>query len=292
MRRARPPWPDAGGAPIVALVCDRLGWEERRLLDHLPSVGLRGQWINDESLCLGRPKRELPGVRLAVIRSRSYVRGGLLATLLDAAGIPTLNRPEAIRVCENKLDLLHTLAEAGLPVPAFRLVLSRRDVHRACEELGLPLVLKPLHGGGGRRVVLIRERDTLDCLYDCVDDLGHGFERACLAEPYLPGSCLRSLVVGQDPVATVRFAPGTTEWRSNAATGGRPRFCRMPDSDTLVRRVAQVLGPGFYGVDLFATQDGYVVGEVNHAPGYRALASVAPVDVTGAIAAYLREAVA
>ncbi|MGW8374743.1 RimK family alpha-L-glutamate ligase [Streptomyces sp. ODS28] len=286
--------PPHGSAPAtanIALVSDRLGWEEQRLLRHFPRAGLHGQWVNEEALCLGRPRSGLPGFDLALIRSRSYVRGRLIASLLEAAGTPTVNRPEAIRLCENKLDLRRTLTAAGLPVPAFRLVLSRHDLHRSCEELGLPLVLKPLYGGGGRRVLLLRERDTLDCFYDCIDDLGHGFERSCLAEPLLPGPVLRCLVVGRRPVATARFAASGTEWRSNAAAGGTAQHHPTAEGEDLAQRAAAVLGPGIYGIDLFTTGAGLLIGEINHAPCYRTLAAAAPADITEAIADHLREVV-
>ena len=90
----------------VAIVADRLGWEERLLVDAGPSAGMRIEWANDESLCLGAPRPAALGRYDAVlVRSRSYTRGGLVATLAEAAGIPTLNSPAAVHACENKLSL-------------------------------------------------------------------------------------------------------------------------------------------------------------------------------------------
>ncbi|MFJ9854858.1 RimK family alpha-L-glutamate ligase [Streptomyces sp. NPDC101150] len=288
-RGAAPDTPHAQAGGTVAVISDRLGWEERQLLRQLPTVGLQGQWLNDESLCLGITGITLPGITAAVIRSRSYTRGRMIATLLHDKHIPTLNSPQAIQKCENKLDLLLELSRAGLPVSDCRLVLSRKDLHRACDELGLPFVVKPLYGGRGRRVLLLRDRDLVDATYDCIEDLAHGFEQACLAEPFLEGAPLRILVVGDRPLAAVHFSPSPTDWRSNAATGGTPALHHDPGITDLAKRVVGVLGPGIYGVDVIQTADGPVVGEVNHAPGYRALSSVAPCDVTAAIAEHLQE---
>jgi [lysine-biosynthesis-protein LysW]---L-2-aminoadipate ligase len=133
----------------VTIIADRLGWEERQLADRLRVSGMHGKWVNDEDLCLGLPKVNVPDCNLALIRSRSYVRGRFVATLLAEADMPTLNNPEAIACCENKMDLLRALHRANIPIPAFRLVLSRKDLSRSVGEFGLPMVVKPLFGGLG-----------------------------------------------------------------------------------------------------------------------------------------------
>src|SRR5438132_1346826 len=107
----------------IAIVADRIGWEERQLIDAAPALGLRVEWVNDESLCLGHPDAEpLRGFDAVLVRSRSYTRGGLVATLTEAARIPTLNSAAAIHACENKLTLRALLSASDVPVTDFRLV--------------------------------------------------------------------------------------------------------------------------------------------------------------------------
>jgi len=274
----------------VAVVADRLGWEEKHLLESARDYGIEMEWVNDADLLLGtgRPGA-LEGFELAMIRSRSYTRGGLVATLAEANGIRTLNTATAIGLCENKLLTRAELHRAGIPVPDFRLVLSRRDFAAAVSTLGVPLVLKPVFGGMGKRVTLIRDPDLAASVFDYVEDLGHAFEQACLAEPYLGGDSIRCLVVGDEIVAAAEFEHAGTDWRSNAALGNTNRALPYrEDVDDLVRRVVDVLGPGIYGVDLFATPDGLVVNEVNHAPGYRGVESATGTDVSAAICRFLK----
>lgn len=274
----------------VAVVADRLGWEEKHLLESARDYGIEMEWVNDADLLLGagRPGA-LEGFELAMIRSRSYTRGGLIATLAEANGIRTLNTATAIQLCENKLLTRAELHRAGIPVPDFRLVLSRQDFTAAVSALGAPLVLKPVFGGMGKRVTLIRDPDLAASVFDYVEDLGHAFEQACLAEPYLGGDSIRCLVVGDEIVAAAEFEHAGTDWRSNAALGNTNRALPYrADVDGLVRRVVGVLGPGIYGVDLFATPDGLVVNEVNHAPGYRGVESATGTDVSAAICRFLK----
>ncbi|MEU6477850.1 RimK family alpha-L-glutamate ligase [Streptomyces sp. NPDC047017] len=278
----------------VAIVADRLGWEERLLIQAAPDFGLRADWVNDESLGLGDP--DAPSVKdydLLLVRSRSYTRGGLIATLAEAAGVRTLNTARAIHACENKAALRALLHTAGVPVPDFRLVLSRTDFTRALAELELPLVLKPVFGGMGKRVTLLRDADTAQSVYDYVEDLGHAFEQAGLVEPYLGGSSVRCLVVGRELVGAAEFESGGTDWRTNAALGNKHRaLAHDPDILKIVDGVVAELGPGIYGVDLFRTPDGLLVNEVNHAPAFRAVASATGADIASAIGRWLQELLA
>ena len=278
--------------PVIALVADRIGWEERLLIEAAGSRGLRLRWIDDGALCLGEPVpavlRDIDG---ALIRSRSYTRGGLIATAAEAAGIPAYNSAKAIHACENKLSMRVLLRAAGVAVPDFRLVLSRGDFAGALADMPLPLVLKPVFGGMGKRVTLLRDAATAQSVYDYVEDLGHGFEQACLIEPFLDGGAsIRCLVVGRQLVATARFRSAGGDWRSNAALGNsRQAVASDPEIDKIVDAVVDVLGEGVYGIDLFETPDGFVVNEVNHAPAFRAVAAAADTDIPAAIIRYLQE---
>ncbi|MGW0345979.1 ATP-grasp domain-containing protein [Streptomyces anthocyanicus] len=279
----------------IAIVADRVGWEERRLIAAAPDHGLHIEWVNDESLCLGDPHAaSLADHDAVMIRSRSYTRGGLLAIQAQASGLRTLNSAEAIQACENKLTLRTVLQRADVPVTDFRLVLSRRDFEKALRELEPPVVLKPVFGGMGKRVTLVRHGDTAQSVYDYVEDLGHGFEQACLVEPFLDGgTSVRCFVVGGELVAAAEFAGAGGDWRSNAALGNRNRALdHDPELTKIVDNVVAALGEGIYGIDLFRTPDGYVVNEVNHAPAFRTITDATGADIPTAVIRYLQEILA
>ncbi|WP_066953273.1 ATP-grasp domain-containing protein, partial [Streptomyces lushanensis] len=256
-----------------------------------PRFGLEFEWVNDESLCLGATHTSvLEGYDALLVRSRSYTRGGLIATLAEASGTSVLNSAAAIHACENKLVLRAVLRAAGIPVPDFRLALSRKDFERALDELSAPVVLKPVYGGMGKRVTLVRDTDLAHSVYDYVEDLGHAFEQACLVEPYLGGGSIRCLVIGREIVAAAEFKSAGADWRSNAALGNQSRsLAHDPEIQKAVDGVVDRLGAGIYGVDLFRTPAGFVVNEVNHAPAWRGVASTTDTDISAAVIGYVRE---
>lgn len=275
----------------VAIVADRVSWEERQLITSAEDYGLQFEWVNDESLCLGDPDaKSLDGYDVVLIRSRSYTRGGLLATMVAASNVPVVNTPEVISACENKLATRALLRAAGVRVADFRLVVSRKDFRLALSEFSFPVVLKPVFGGMGRRVTLLHGFETAQSLYDYVEDLGHAFEQACLVEPYLGSRSVRCLVVGRELSAVAEFESSGDDWRSNAATGSRQRAIdHEPEIREIVDAVVGELGPGIYGIDLFQVPSGYVVNEVNHAPGFRAVATATGVDVAALISQHVQE---
>ncbi|AMY03400.1 acetyl-CoA carboxylase biotin carboxylase subunit family protein [Mesorhizobium ciceri] len=75
-------------------------------------------------------------------------------------GLPGPN-PASIEQCCDKLSQHQILAQAGVPIPDYRLVTDVADVKGAAAEIGLPVVLKPAVGSGSSGVRLCRDVDEL-----------------------------------------------------------------------------------------------------------------------------------
>ncbi len=96
------------------------------------------------------------------------------------------------------------LDQAGLPVPRGKLVRSADDAVRAAEDLGYPVVTKPLDGNHGRGVNIDLQTEA---------DVRWGFEQACehsrtvIVERYFTGADHRILVIGGQVVAVAKRVP-------------------------------------------------------------------------------------
>ncbi|RFB86039.1 hypothetical protein B5K11_29055 [Rhizobium leguminosarum bv. trifolii] len=86
-----------------------------------------------------------------------YVKVSKLCRHFDLPG----PNPEPIEQCYDKFAQRQLLAQAGVPVPAYRLGRDVTDVEKAAEEIGLPVVLKPVAGSGSSGVRLCRNIDEL-----------------------------------------------------------------------------------------------------------------------------------
>ncbi|MCW1412946.1 acetyl-CoA carboxylase biotin carboxylase subunit family protein [Rhizobium sp. 1AS11] len=86
-----------------------------------------------------------------------YATVGKLCRYFDLRG----PNPVSVERCCDKFTQRQLLAEAGIPVPAYRLAANARDVESAATEIGLPVIVKPAVGIGSSGVQLCRDADEL-----------------------------------------------------------------------------------------------------------------------------------
>ncbi|MER8509981.1 acetyl-CoA carboxylase biotin carboxylase subunit family protein [Mesorhizobium sp. M0894] len=86
-----------------------------------------------------------------------YATIGKLCQYFDLPG----PNPTSIERCCDKFTQRQLLAEAGVPVPAYRLAENATDVDSAAAEIGLPVILKPAVGAGSRGVRLCSDANEM-----------------------------------------------------------------------------------------------------------------------------------
>ena len=96
------------------------------------------------------------------------------------------------------------LAAAGVPVPNGRQVKDAEDAWVAAQEVGLPVVVKPLDGNQGKGITVnITSKEQLIAAYNTAIT----FRDDVMVKRYLPGNDFRLLVVGDKLVAAARRDP-------------------------------------------------------------------------------------
>lgn len=96
------------------------------------------------------------------------------------------------------------LASCGVPIPEGRLVTDAADAWAAAEEIGLPVVVKPIDGNHGRGVCLdLQTRGQVEAAFAIAEREGS----AVLVERYVRGNEHRLLVVGAQLAAAARGQP-------------------------------------------------------------------------------------
>lgn len=271
----------------VAVIADRLGWEEKAIVEAVRGHGASAEWLNDGELCCGS-REDLPEAGAYLIRSRSFVRGPLIAeSIASDDDRRVINSARVIATCSNKVSTLATLRQVGIATVPYRLVLTRRDLAAAAEVFGCPMVLKPVYGGLGRRVLLVRELAVADSIYDYVEHYGQNFDRALIAQPYLEGaSDVRVLAIDDEPVAAMERIP-TSDWRANIELGAEGQPIEVDDRiRTVTAEVGDRIGARIFGLDLFRWDGELIVGEVNHSPLFRGVTDATGIDVADLIATH------
>jgi [lysine-biosynthesis-protein LysW]--L-2-aminoadipate ligase len=299
----------------VAVIVSRIRVEEKLLLAALEAAGASVQLVNDDDLVLpimdlpprppslAEPALSLPKGKgeqrgsghfpiqadVVLERSLSAARGLYALRILEAAGIPTVNRYATAATCWDKLLTSAALAETGLPQPSTRVAFTPESALRAIEELGYPVVLKPVVGSWGRLLARINDRDAAEAILEHKDVLGSYLHSIFYIQEYVakPGRDIRAFVVGDETICAIYRA--SEHWITNTARGGQASNCPVtPELDALCRRAARAVGGGVLAIDVLEDPDrGFLVNEVNHTMEFRNSIHTTGVDIPARVARYV-----
>jgi [lysine-biosynthesis-protein LysW]--L-2-aminoadipate ligase len=282
-------------ADQVLLSVTMLRPDEKLLLGALRDEGLtaRPLLVKDLAEVVGG-RTGPPG--LVLIRNLSHREAISVSRRLEHAGATTLNRSSTIETCNDKGLQALLFERHGVPHPVTRHAFSYEQVHASVAELGLPAVVKPVSGSWGRGVTKMANAE-------CVEAWAGGRESADAAgklfpvvvQEYIdkPGHDLRVVVVGRTPVVAIQRV--STDWRTNTHLGAEVRRIEVTaEIEKLCGNVVDILGPGFYGVDLVEdrTTGELLVLEVNANPEFARSSAQHGVNVAGHLAAYVAEQLA
>jgi len=276
----------------VLLSVTMLRPEEKLLLRALRARGVAARPALQEDLAEVLAGQTAPP-RLSLIRNLSHREAVGVARRLEHLGAPTLNRTSAIELCNDKGLQALLFARHDIPHPMSRHAYSYSQVRQAVSELGWPAVLKPVSGSWGRGVTKLVNDECVEAWVggrESTDAGGKFFP--VLIQEYVdkPGYDLRVVVVGRMPVVAIRRV--SAGWRTNTHLGAEVERAEITaEIDKLCTQVADVLGDGFYGIDLLEDRgDGELkVLEVNANPEFAQSAAVHGVDVAGHLAAHVAE---
>ena len=143
------------------------------------------------SMVLAADDRTIPAIRLSSGNLVQFGYGAKQRRIWTAETDQTSAIAETI---SRDKDLTKALLEScGVPIPQGRAVDSAADAWEAAQEIGLPIVVKPLDGNHGRGVFInLETQQEIEAAYEVAVDEGSGV----LVERFIRGNEHRLLVVG------------------------------------------------------------------------------------------------
>src|SRR3989339_476587 len=237
----------------IGLLHSLIRKDEKFLIDEFNAVkGLELVMIDDREISfnLGKDKFDYDVV---VERSINHSRALHGLKLFDTAGIKTVNTFGVATICGDKLLTSCALAENNVPQPEVRVAFTEESALKTIEEMGYPVVLKPAVGSWHHSIFYIQK-------YVEKTRIENG-ER-------LPGRDIRSFVVGDKCIAAIyRTSP---HWITNTARGGKATNCVVTDElNDISVSAAKAVGGGIVAIDVFETEQGLMVNEVNYTMEYK-----------------------
>ena len=258
--------------------------EEKMLLAVLKErPGVEVEMIDARELVfrLGRDRFEMDVI---LERCLNHSRALHALILYDTAGVPCVNSAQVATICGDKLQTSAALLRHSVPQPEVRVAFTEKSALQALDELGYPAVLKPAVGSWGRLLSKVNDRDAAETILEHKTILGSYHHSIFYIQQYIEkkGRDIRSFVIGDECVAAVYRS--SDHWITNTARGAKTSNCPITDElRELSLRGAKAVGGGVVALDLFETDDGLLVNEVNYTMEFRNSIGVTGVDIPGRI---------
>jgi len=253
----------------VGFLYTRLRLEEKHLLGQLEKhEGVEVVRINDGDLFLDISRIPEP-VDVLFERSISYSRGLYISKIYEANGVKVVNSSQVAERCGDKYVTSQILVKEGIPTPRVLMAFDEESALAAADAIGYPFVMKPVVGSWGRLLAKVDDRSTAEAFIEHKATLGVNHQVFYLQE-YIakPGRDIRTFVVGEEPICAIYRA--SENWITNTARGGVATNCPLtPELTDICRRTAHAMGGGLLAIDVFETDNGLVVNEVNHTMEFR-----------------------
>lgn len=278
---------------IDVLICvTKLRNEEKIIFKYLEEFGINIQ-INLDSMELPSVNKMSEKVEIALIRSLSQTNALNRASLLEAAGVKTINSSKSISICINKIYQSLMFRKFNIPQPKFKVSFTASDMFEAFEDIGDTFVIKPASSSWGRGIAKIIDKDCLDgwiAARESLDPNQKSFP--VLMQEYVEKGDfdIRVVIVGRKPIVAFKRV-SIDNWKTNTHLGAEINPIEInTEMEIICNQVLDMLGEGIYGLDLFYDHKRkcYLVCEVNQNPEFDSSSKVHGIDVAYYIAEYLK----
>ncbi|MDA0328252.1 MAG: RimK family alpha-L-glutamate ligase [Gemmatimonadetes bacterium] len=280
------------GSPAVGMVCTGVRAEERMLAEAFAARNVELHVIDDRTIHgdLSSWPAGFPRVDAVLLRSKGHWRNVAIAHWLESLGAQPVNASRVLETCGDKVLTTLALLGAGVPTLSASIAFSQESGALAAEGVGYPLVVKPVIGSWGRLIGKVNDADALDLALDHKEALGGAPHSVTYLQRFVPtgGRDIRSFVVHDRCIAAI--ARTSAGWKTNTALGGKATGLTLdPELKRVSEAAAAAVGSGAVAVDVFETDEGYLVNEVNGTMEFRNSVATTGVDIPGFVADFVLE---
>jgi [lysine-biosynthesis-protein LysW]--L-2-aminoadipate ligase len=263
--------------------------EEKLLFAAMRERSIAFDRIDPRQLVLDLADHDRLADTVVLVRCLSHSRAFYITRWLEDNGAHAISSHGVVATCGDKMLTTAALQKAGLPSPRTVVAFTPEAALEAMQQMGYPVVLKPLVGSWGRLLARVNDRDAAEAILEHKKTLGGFLHGVFYIQDYVdkPGRDIRTMVVGDHVVYGIYRR--SEHWITNTARGGEALPCEL--SAELVQLslgAARAVGGDIVTVDLFETAGGgLLVNEVNHTPEFHGAAEASDIDMAGRIVDYV-----
>ena len=263
----------------ICIVFDRLRTEEKLLQKNAEELGYETSMIDAKITSFdtdSKPENYEFG-DVVLERCVSYYRGLHFTACLEFMDVPVINKFDVANTCGNKMITSMLLKKNNIPTPKTYFSFSAETALENFENIGYPLVIKPIIGSWGRSVMPIKDKDTAEAVIENRQVTDGPQDRIYYLQEMIdrPPRDIRVITVGDQAVSAM-YRKSSGGFKTNIALGADPELCEITkEIEDLCEKTSKAVGGGILGIDLMEDKKrGLVVHEVNNTVEFKGLVKV------------------
>jgi [lysine-biosynthesis-protein LysW]--L-2-aminoadipate ligase len=268
----------------ICIVFDRLRTEEKLLQKNAEELGYETSMIDAKitSFDTDSEQENYEFGDVVLERCVSYYRGLHFTACLEFMDIPVINKFDVANTCGNKMITSMLLKKNNIPTPKTYFSFSAETALENFEEIGYPLVIKPIIGSWGRSVMPIKDKDTAEAVIENRQVTDGPQDRIYYLQEMIdrPPRDIRVITVGDQAVSAM-YRKSSGGFKTNIALGADPELCEITkEIEDLCEKTSKAVGGGILGIDLMEDKKrGLVVHEVNNTVEFKGLVKVSKKNI-------------
>ena len=215
-------------------------------------------------------------------RCVSYYRGLYFTACLEFLDVPVINKFNVSAMCGNKLLTSMLLKKNNIPTPKTYFSFSADAARENLENVGYPLVIKPIIGSWGRNIVPLNDKDTADAIIEQREITDGPLDRIFYLQEVVdrPPRDIRVITVNDRPIAAM-YRKSSGGFKTNVALGADPEICDITNEmEDLCTKASKAVGGGILGIDLMEDKKrGLMVHEINNTVEFKGLIKVSKTNI-------------
>ena len=268
----------------ICIVFDRLRTEEKLLQKNAEELGYETSMIDAKitSFDTDSNAKNYEFGDVVLERCVSYYRGLHFTACLEFMDIPVINKFHVANTCGNKMITSMLLKKNNIPTPKTYFSFSAETALENFENIGYPLVIKPIIGSWGRSVMPIKDKDTAEAVVENRQVTDGPQDRIYYLQEMIdrPPRDIRVITIGDQAISAM-YRKSSGGFKTNIALGADPELCEITkEIEDLCEKTSKAVGGGILGIDLMEDKErGLVVHEVNNTVEFKGLVKVSKKNI-------------
>ena len=268
----------------ICIVFDRLRTEEKLLQKKAEELGYETSMIDAKitSFDTDSKPENFDFGDVVLERCVSYYRGLHFTACLEFLDIPVINKFDVANTCGNKMITSMLLKKNNIPTPKTYFSFSAETALENFENIGYPLVIKPIIGSWGSSGMPIKDKDTAEAVIENRQVTDGPQDRIYYLQEMIdrPPRDIRVITVGDQAVSAM-YRKSSGGFKTNIALGADPELCQITkEMEDLCEKTSKAVGGGILGIDLMEDKErGLVVHEVNNTVEFKGLVKVSEKNI-------------